>query len=81
MKTGDLVTLSSYGIRLSHARDFYSSWSRNKMLGIITGIAPSQYNYDGRPLIKVRWMTRGPEGRSYYEKYFHRSDLKFVSKA
>ena len=27
MKTGDLVTLSSYGIRLSHARDFYSSWS------------------------------------------------------
>ena len=81
MKTGDLVTLSSYGIRLEHARDFYSSWSRNKMLGMITGIAPSQYSYDGRPLIKVRWMTRGPAGRSHYENYFHRSDLKFVSKA
>ena len=81
MKTGDLVTLSSYGIRLSHARDFYSSWSREKMLGMIMGIAPSNLHYDGRDLIKVRWMTRGPEGRSYYEKFFHRSDLKFVSKA
>ena len=81
MKTGDLVTLSSYGIRLSHMRDFYSSWSREKMLGMIMGIAPSNLHYDGRDLIKVRWMTRGPEGRSYYEKYFHRSDLKFVSKA
>ena len=80
MKTGDLVTLSSYGIRLEHARDFYSSWSRNKMLGMITGIAESNYA-DRRRIIKVRWLTGGPEGRSYYENYFHRSDLKFVSKA
>ena len=42
MKTGDLVTLSSYGIRLSHARDFYSSWSRNKMLGILREVFSSQ---------------------------------------
>jgi len=80
MKTGDLVTLSSYGIRLEYARDFYSSWSRDKMLGMITGTAVSN-SAAYRRIIKVRWLTKGPTGRSYHENYFHRSDLKFVSKA
>jgi hypothetical protein len=91
MKVGDLVSLSSYGKRLSyvsrHLRDYGKTRSGVKteprtppLIGLLTKMEDKRYSW-AKTKYKVSWIGEGPPGREHYATYFYRSDLKMVSKS
>lgn len=93
MKVGDLVSLSSYGKRLSyisgHLRDHGKThsgvtggYASPPLIGLLIRIEDNTEVYSWtKPKYKVDWIGDGPPGRECYTTYFHRTDLKMVSKS
>jgi len=91
MKVGDLVTLSAYGKRLSYIRDRIRDRQRRaEMQDPLVGLVTRQEG----PAENKPWETQAkywiiwtdnceytPDGREYWTKYFHRKDLKMLSRA
>jgi hypothetical protein len=88
MKVGDLVSLSSYGKRLSyvsrHVRDYGKTHSgvdsAPPIVGLLIKMEDKRYSW-AKTKYKVSWIGEGPPGREHYATYFYRSDLKMVSKS
>ena len=92
MKTGDLVTLSAYGRRLTHVCSYMNArkWQRHEgvdrpMYGLVTRVTAPDADrpWERHHKFKVSWMGERDElsGREVYSKHFNRKDLKMVSKS
>ncbi len=88
MKVGDLVSLSSYGKRLSfisrYVRDYGKTHSGvdgvQPIIGLLIKMEDKRYSW-AKTKYTVSWIGQGPPGREHYASYFYRSDLKMVSKS
>ena len=90
MKVGDLVTLSSYGKRLSYvsaamaARRWKHDTFREKpLIGLVVSKKPPRYHWH-KETFEVSWIDNcedNPSGRDDYTNSFQRRDLKLVKRA
>ncbi len=92
MKTGDLVTLSAYGKRLTHVARHMTSrkWGVHNgedkpLIGLVTQVMPPhEYRpWETQNKYTIAWIGENDhlDGREAYTKYFNRKDLKMVSKS
>jgi hypothetical protein len=91
VRVGDLVTLSSRGKSLESCWRFTryddtQGSAPNGLVGLVTAINKARYSYmcaeiQGEKEYVINWIGNGPVGRTHWQRgFWHRSDLKFVSK-
>ena len=87
MKVGDLITLSAYGGRLAFIASVMrrSKWQAGKkaqIIGLVVNRLEDGYLWHQPARFSINWIgEEGIPGRDHYNKFFHRKDLKMVSRA